>query len=212
MVVVDGVHDLGGRDGFGLVEVEQNEPVFHEAWEGHVFALAGALMTHGLFGTPEFRYAIERMRPDHYLAASYYERWLTALASLVVEKNVLGHDQLRQSVAEDFPLSGRMRVPRGGPPGPDVTEARFRVGDGVRVRNMHPRGHTRCPGYVRGRRGTVVRYDGPCNFDDVEAHCDAARLEPLYCVQFDAVELWGDDAEANAAVHVDLFEAYLEVA
>jgi nitrile hydratase len=65
---------------------------------------------------------------------------------------------------------------------------------------------------VRGHRGVIVRYDGPCNFDDVEAHSAGKRLEPLYCVRFDSGELWGDDAEPDAPVHVDLFEDYLEPA
>jgi nitrile hydratase len=207
---VDGMHDLGGRAGFGAVVVEPDEPPFHEEWEGRVFALGAAMMTPGLYGTPEFRHAVERMRPAHYLAASYYERWLTAIATLLVEKGTVARDELDEAVGATFPLSGPLRVAPASTVGPDVTEARFRVGDEVVVRNLHPLGHTRCPGYVRGHHGVIVRYDGPCNFDDVEAHAGTKRVEPLYCVVFDSTELWGDDAEANTIVAVDLFEFYLE--
>ena len=157
------------------------------------------------YGTPEFRHAIERIPPARYLASSYYERWMTATASLLVERGVVTSEE----VGDAFPLAGPVRAPRLPEPGSDVTEPRFTVGDGVRVRNTHPFGHTRCPRYVRGRRGTIVRYDGPCNFDDVEAHSDGKRLEPLYCVRFEASELWGDASEGGT-VNVDLFESYLE--
>ena len=207
---MDGVHDLGGQDGFGPVVVEPDEPMFHAEWEGRAFALAAAAMTQGLYGTPEARHAIERMRPPHYLTASYYERWLTSLATLLVEKGVVTRAELEKAAGGTFPLSGPLRAARLTDAGPDVTEARFRVGDRVVVRNLHPMGHTRCPRYVRGHQGVIVRYDGPCNFDDVEAHCDTKRVEPLYCVAFDSAELWGDDADASATVAVDLFESYLE--
>jgi len=207
---VDGVHDLGGRDGFGLVPVEADEPVFHEPWEGRVFAMAGAVTAASpLFGTPEMRHAIERMEPRHYLAASYYERWLTAVATLLVEKGRIGLDELEAAAGGWFPLSRPVRAPRTDA-GPDNTQPRFRVGDAVRVKNRHTSGHTRCPGYVRGRRGVVIRFDGPCNFDDVEAHSDGRRVEPLYGVRFDGAELWDEQAEPATSVCVDLFESYLE--
>src|SRR5213076_2786039 len=135
-------------------------------------------MAQGVYGTPEFRHAMERMYPLHYLSASYYERWLTATATLLVEKEVITRGDLDEAVEGGFPLSAPPRTAPLRDPGPDVTDPRFGIGQRARVRNAHPHGHTRCPGYVRGKHGVVVRYDGPCNFDDVEAHSDAKRLEP----------------------------------
>lgn len=202
---MNGPHDLGGMDGFGPVDTDA---VHGENWETRVFALAGAAMISGHYGTPEFRHALERIAPARYLASSYYERWTIAIASLLVEKGVLSRDE----IGADFPLAGPVRAEPLGSPGRDVTEPRFAVGDAVRVRNTHPLGHTRCPRYVRGRRGTIVRFDGPSNFDDVEAHSEGKRLDPLYSVRFDASALWGDGAEPGCVVHVDLFETYLEPA
>ena len=40
---MNGVHDMGGMHGMGSVQEEKNEPVFHETWEGRVFALRRAM-------------------------------------------------------------------------------------------------------------------------------------------------------------------------
>ena len=95
--------------------------------------------------------------------------------------------------------------------GTDLGEPRFGIGDRVRVRDWHPPGHTRCPRYIRGKTGVVVRLDGSYSLPDVEAHGGARRHEPTYSVRFDAAELWSD-AQPGVCVHVDLWESYLEPA
>ena len=202
---MNGVHDMGGMDGFGAVDVEADEPVFHRAWEGRVFGLVAALAARRrLGGTDAFRFAIERMEPAHYLGASYYERWLTAAATLLVEHGAVGRDEL----GAGFPLS-RPAPTLCLPEPADAGAPRFAVGDAVRVWNAHPRGHTRCPRYVRGKRGTVVRVDGVFPLPDVAAHDGRPGLEPSYGVRFAARELWGETAGANETMHVDLWESYL---
>jgi nitrile hydratase subunit beta len=79
------VNDVGGQTGFGPVVTEENEPVFHADWEARVYALNIALVRRGIYTLDEFRDAIERMPPQAYLAASYYERWLTAIEQLTGE-------------------------------------------------------------------------------------------------------------------------------
>jgi nitrile hydratase subunit beta len=208
---VDGPHDLGGRDGFGAVVVEPDEPVFHEAWEGRVYAMTSAASRSGAFGTPEFRHAIERIPPASYLASSYYERWLRGLATLLLERGLVGREDLVCALGEDFEFSGPARVDSESSTDPTAAEqSTFPEGQLVQVRNMHPHGHTRCPGYVRGRRGVIVRSRGPVNFDDAEAATGEVRTQPVHCVAFDAFELWGHGAEGHTTVLVDLFESYLE--
>jgi hypothetical protein len=81
---------MGGQTGFGPVPVaEGGDPPFAADWEARVYALAAVLRRRGLFGTDELRDAIERLPPERYLAASYYERWLAAIEMLVAEKGVL---------------------------------------------------------------------------------------------------------------------------
>jgi hypothetical protein len=101
---VDGVHDLGGMQGFGPVEVEPDEPTFHGEWEARTFAVAGGALGAGGFNTPMFRHAIERMDPGHYLTSSYFEHWLTAVATLLVEAGMVSKDEL-DARAGTFALS-----------------------------------------------------------------------------------------------------------
>src|SRR5215472_1154047 len=91
---MDGVHDLGGKQGYGPVVVEPDEPVFHAQWEGRVFASAGGALGAGGFNTPMFRHSIERMQPAHYLNSGYYEHWLTGVTTLLVERGLLTRDEL----------------------------------------------------------------------------------------------------------------------
>jgi len=207
---MNGVHDLGGMDGFGPVDVEGNEPVFHDPWERVVFGLVSAMSVQRLSNTHSFRHAIERMDPTHYLGSPYYEHWLTALATLLVEKGVLARADLEARAGGHVPLSQPLR---SGPvvlPAPSAAAPRFAVGSTVVVRNVHPLGHTRCPRYVRGKRGVVARVDDRFPLPDVAAHASERCAQYAYNVRFDGHELWGDATDTAAAVYVDLWESYLE--
>lgn len=220
---MDGVHDLGGTDGFGPVDHDTGEPPFHADWEGVVFATALATMAQGLYTMDAFRHAIERMDPAWHLDSSYYEHWLAAVERLLVEEEVLEADDLAASAAafaageatvptrEDAELTEFMRalVDAGGDTERDPVPPAFAVGDAVRVRNMHPEGHTRCPAYVRRVPGTVEAVHGTHVLPDANAHGEGEQPEPLYTVRFSGEDLWGDDAEPGTSVTVDLWESYL---
>ena len=197
--------------GFGAVAHTPAEPVFAEPWEARaralVEAVAGAVRPTG----GEFRHAIERMAPGHYLTSSYYEHWLTAAATMAVEHGLLTREDLEARAGGPFPLSGPVLGPPVTGPGAGAGESRFGTGDQVRVREWHPPGHTRCPRYVRGKTGVVVRLDGSYPVPDVEAHGGGRGPEPTYSVRFDAAQLWSD-GQPGVCVHVDLWESYLEPA
>ena len=202
---MDGVHDLGGREGFGPVEAESREPVFHADWERRAWGLTMCTFVAGLSNGGQFRHAIERMDGVHYLTSPYYEHWITGVATRAVEGGLVDHRELEERAGGGFPLGHRPASSGGIPP----AGTPFSVGDRVRVRDVRTRGHTRCPGYVRGRVGRVVRVDPPASLPDIEAHFDDRRIEAVYSVRFEAVELWG---EGEGAVHVDLWQSYLEQA
>ena len=88
------VNDVGGMQGFGPVPQELDEPAFHSDWEAHVFAMNRALLGAGAYTLDEFRDAIERMDPQHYLASSYYEKWFHAVRTLCVGKGVLTAEEV----------------------------------------------------------------------------------------------------------------------
>jgi nitrile hydratase subunit beta len=206
---VDGVHDLGGLDGFGPVEYETSEPLFAEDWERRAFrVMLGFVASQGVPGG-RFRHSIERMAPEHYLSSPYYEHWLTGATTMAVDSGFTTQDELERRAGGRFPLS---RPDRGVLP-EDLTphtSPRYAVGDEVRVRAWHPPGHTRAPRYVQGKRGTVVRFDGVHNIDDIAAHGGGEVADPLYSVQFTPRELWGEAGADGEVMHVDLFERYLE--
>ena len=201
-------HDLGGREGFGPVEVAPDEPVFHGEWERTARALVYAAMrAHPNPTTSAFRHAIERMDPEHYLTSSYYEHWLTAAASIAVESGTLAREELESRAGGAFPLARPPVEPHVEGSGAQ----RFTVGDRVRVVAADHSGHSRCPGYVRGRVGTVVRVDDRFSLPDVEAHSSRRVSEGTYGVRFSARDLWAD-ADPRTVVHVDLWDSYLEPA
>ncbi len=78
----------------GPIDVEQNEPVFHEEWERRIFGMFVACFAGGQYNVDEFRHAIERMDPAHYLESSYYEHWLASLETLLTEKGAISRQEL----------------------------------------------------------------------------------------------------------------------
>jgi nitrile hydratase subunit beta len=204
---MDGLHDLGGKQGFGPVRFTPEAAVFHEAWEKRINALYGVGVRLGIYNMDEYRHAIERMEPRHYMMASYYERTLTSLATLCVEKGVLTLTELQARVQGSFPLARPLGLGRSNAP----ARRPFQAGDRVRVRVEHANGHVRMPGYIRGKTGVVVSESPRYPFPDAHAHGVAAEDEPTYDVRFNSRDLWADAAD-DAQVHVGVFQSYLEPA
>jgi nitrile hydratase beta subunit len=217
---MNGVHDLGGMHGFGQVVREQDEPVFHSEWEKRVFAMTLTAMGR-VYSVDEFRRAIERMPPARYLAATYYEKWLHALESLLVEKGAITAEELLSGhAAASAPAKATGPLDGGGVESFDDSavklrfdkrfKPRFKAGERVVARNLNPSHHTRLPRYARGKRG-VIRYDqGVFVFPDTHAHGDGAKPQHVYTVAFEAKELWGADHNERAPVYLDCWEDYLE--
>src|SRR5262245_8828271 len=157
----------------------------------------------GIFNMDEYRHAIERMAPRHYLAADYYERSLTGLATLCVEKGLIPREELESRARGAFPLS----LPSAAGRANAASRVRFQPGDRVRVKDEHVPGHCRMPGYIRGKTGTVVSQSPAYPFPDADAHGIEAQREPTFDVQFRAENLWPNAADA-ARVHASVFQSY----
>ncbi len=214
---MNGIHDMGGLHGFGPVEIEPDEPVFHARWEGRVFGIS-ALARLRLGGNiDERRHGLERLDPVTYLRNGYYGRWLARLERELVRRGVLREGELEARLAGGGAPAAPPPELLSPPPAPahpflrEVAHApAFSVGDRVRARNHQPEGHTRLPAYARSRRGVVARAYPACVFPDTNAHHQGEQPQYVYAVRFEGRELWGDVAEAGSFVHVDLFESYLE--
>lgn len=210
---MDGIHDLGGMAGFGAVQIEPNEPTFHEPWESLAWRLnIASIAAVRAYNADEYRHAVERMEPLHYLQARYYERMLTGALTLLVEKGVLDHRELEERAGGRVPLAQPVRPnleDNGEAGGAPV----FAVGDQARVCAQPQPGHTRAPRYIRGCVGTVVHVAPPFNFPDASAHQLERRSEPTYHVEFPMASVWAETPAGPAdTVIVDLWESYLEVA
>jgi len=87
---------------------------------------------------------------------------------------------------------------------------RFQVGELIRVRNHNPATHTRLPGYLRGKLGTVERDYGVFAFPDTHAHGLGEKPQHCYSVRFTARELWGATAPERDTLRVDVFDDYAD--
>jgi nitrile hydratase beta subunit len=213
---------MGGMDGFGRVEAEPNEPVFHEKWEGRVMAMVRAMGAQGAFNIDMSRFYRESLPPHVYLASSYYKKWFLGLEDMLVAKGYIAVDEVKNGHAlaaakplrrGAFKLDDVERVMVRGKFGrPSIAPAKFKAGDRVRARNIHPATHTRLPRYVRGHLGVIERDHGCQVFPDSAAMGAGENPQWLYTVVFEAVELWGGDADPTVKVSIDAFEPYLEPA
>jgi nitrile hydratase len=202
---MDGLHDMGGRQGFGAIRYAPNASVFHAEWERKANFLYGLAVRLGIFNMDEYRHAIERMSPYHYMSASYYERTLTSLATLLVEKGITTQAELEAIAKGKFPLAGPSATGRSN----HYDRQQFKPGDRVRVRNEYFAGHIRLPSYIRGKQGVVVSETPAYPFPDAHAHGIAAENEPTYDVAFRTEDLW-PEASDSAIVNVGVFQSYLQ--
>jgi nitrile hydratase beta subunit len=219
---MNGAHDMGGMHGFGPVEPEPDEPVFHGEWEKRAFALTLAMAMPGQWNIDMSRFARENRDPAEYLSMSYYQIWFAALETMLKERDLISDDEIvvghalgpAKSVKRVLSPSDVLRVlHRGRPTERETnTQTAFKAGDRVRARNINPRTHTRLPRYVRGHVGIVERVIGCHVFPDSNATSASENPQWLYTVRFDGRELWGPDGDPTTAVSVDAWEPYLEPA
>jgi nitrile hydratase len=218
---MDGVHDMGGMHGFGKVEPERDEPVFHAQWEGRCLALNRAMAFTGTWTIDQGRAGIEELPPHIYLTSSYYKKWALRLENMVVQQGLADAEEIknghaahpgralkRKLTAAEVPNT----ITRGSFARPAQKPARFKPGDRVRTKNIHPKTHTRLPRYARDKVGVVEALRGCHVFPDTVAVGKDEDPQWLYTVLFDGRELWGESAEPSLKVSIEAFEPYLEPA
>lgn len=216
---MDGTHDLGGRQGFGRVDAAEPEEAFHSAWEARMFAI-GMLVGGPGWTIDWWRHGRELIDPAEYLLRPYFDHWMQTVAALLVDSGLASPEEVAAGRAL-APVTSSM--PRLGPAEaaamprhrdqqfdrPSSRSPLFHVGQGVRAKAMGTVGHTRLPGYARGRAGRVTYVRGHHVLPDASAR-GQEMAEPLYTVVFAAAELWPEAAHSKDEVMIDLWESYLE--
>lgn len=217
---MDGMHDLGGMEGFGRLAIEADEPVFHHDWEGRVMAMRMLMGAWRKWNIDAGRHSIERLPPLDYLAMSYYEKWLASMVMLSVEAGLITSEEVAtgQPDPDAEPATPPVDaerflafLPVGRPSTREIDAApAYAIGDRVRTAAHGHAGHTRLPRYLRERVGEIVLHHGAHVFPDVNAKLEGDEApQHLYGVRFEARALWGEAAPANQSVTADLWESYL---
>jgi len=215
---VDGIHDMGGLQGFGPVPYVDNDPPFHFSWEARVFGLTLAASVPAWMNLDHSRHSLERIPPDVYLSSGYFERWLYGAIMRQVEAGQITMAELAAGRSIDAPVANSEPVPpeaidpyRYAPFRVEIeAQPRFKEGERVRTGNPQTGGHTRLPRYARNKQGEIYLHHGAHVLPDTHAHGRGECPTHLYTVKFTAQELWGPEASAQDHMFVDVWECHLE--
>jgi nitrile hydratase subunit beta len=219
--MTNSIHDMGGMHGFGPIDAPPAEPPFHERWESRVFAMQRAMGFTGLWTIDAGRASLEALLPLDYLNSSYYRRWFLGLERRLLQRGLVGEDEISAGISlrPGASLPRRLTAAdvektlvRGEFARPTNQKPRFREGDRVRTKNLNPATHTRLPRYARAKVGRVAAVRGCHVFPDTAALGAGDHPQWLYTVVFSARELWGDDADPAVEVSIEAFEPYLDPA
>lgn len=216
---MDGMHDLGGRQGFGKVDAGEPEEAFHSDWEGRMFAI-GMLVGGPGWTIDWWRHGRELIDPAEYLLRPYFDQWMQTVSALLVDSGIVtleeassGHAATRdRGHGAPVTLADAHETLHGSPSPysrPSNRKPVYGPGQGVRALALGTPGHTRLPGYVRGRAGRVTHFRGHHVLPDASAR-GRERAEPLYTVAFAAAVLWPEAVHSRDEVMIDLWESYLE--
>ena len=219
-------HDMGGRFGDGMVKPDfGEEAVFPQAWHARALALTIASGFLGKWNLDEARHSRESLSPADYAKFSYYEKWISALANMLLEKGLISFEELRSPKAAQVLESQSDRIftadkvanalSKGGPTLRKSKAPPFYTnGDIVKTKRAEnrtfPGGHTRLPGYASQKVGKVLASHGSHIFPDAHAHGIGESPEHLYTIAFEASALWEHAENPSDLVMLDLWQSYLE--
>jgi nitrile hydratase len=217
---MDGIHDLGGRHGFGKIDVNEPEEQFHEPWEARVRSIVNAMSRAPDWSIDWFRHCRELIDPVDYLSRPYFDQWAQTYCAMLINSGWATLEEVSTGKSDGS-------VPPLPPPisAKDVRAAiysaktfdavidaapAFERGQHVRAKTIVPTGHTRLPAYVRGRQGKIADHHGAHIFPDANA-VNNKYHEHLYTVEFNVTELWPEATDSLDTVSLNLWESYLEL-
>jgi len=217
---MDGIHDVGGKLGFGPIKVTHDDAAFGQAWEGRMLGIARAISRPKDWNSDKFRHTRELEDPVLYLTRPYFDQWYKAYACMLVGAGVVTVAELAagksdgsrpKELPQPMPAETVAKAKQGGAQfeRPYDEAPAYKIGDRVRASLISPTGHCRLPAYVRGHFGEVVDYYGAHVVADAAAH-NEVKLEPLYSVRFLISDLFPERTGAADRVCLDLWESHLD--
>ena len=214
---MNSIHDMGGMHGFGPIEVDKNEPIFHAEWESRVYALVRVWYPWARYKSwGSFRHNLEKIPPKDYLNMSYYERWFYVHEKRSLETGIVTKAELEGGSANpDHVIPDLESHPdswRGSRRLNEELPLKFCKGQTVRARNINGFAHNRLPRYARGKIGTIFSINGVYALQDTNEKDEQPyeQLENVYTVKFSSSELWGADGNRKDYVYIDAWESYLD--
>ena len=218
---MDGIHDLGGKHGFGPIDVNEPEVQFHEPWEARVRSIVNAMSRAPDWNLDWFRHCRELIDPVDYLSRPYFDQWGQTYCAMLINSGWATLEEVASGKASSVPeaVPAPMTAPESKAnkfsaktfDAPMDSPPAFVVGQAVTAGTDVTTGHTRLPAYVRGRRGQVADYHGAHVFPDSNA-VNEKRHEHLYTVEFNVTELWPEATDSADTVSLNLWESYLGAA
>jgi nitrile hydratase beta subunit len=218
---MDGIHDLGGKEGFGPIEVDEEHVAFHHSWEGREWAISRCARTPDI-SIDWWRHCRELIQAEDYLNRPYFDSWAQTDLSTYINAGLFSIEEIKTgkadpALARDYPTPVKMSPERllenyrksaARFDRPAMTEPPFDIGRSVLTNRNGHSGHTRLPQYARGRAGIIHKHHGTHVFPDLSAK-GIETYQHLYTVTFEAEELWPEAEGRRDRVYLDLWESYL---
>lgn len=219
---MDGIHDVGGRQGFGPIAVTHHDPPFASDWEARAFGISKSMTSASDHSVDKFRYTREQLSPMEYLTSPYFEQWMRCGMAMFVGSGLVTAEELASGRSDGSRPTG-VRSPMSAEAaqaaigkstrfdGPYDGTPKFAAGDRVHVSLDAPSGHTRVPQYARGRTGRVLAYRGAHGMPDDNVR-NIETYEPLYTVAFALGDLFEEHRGSPDEVNVEIWERHLAAA
>lgn len=220
---MDGIHDVGGRQGFGPIEVTESDPPFPTEWEARAFGITKSVTSASDYSTDKFRFTREQLPPLEYLTTPYFEQWMRGTMAMLVGSGLVTAKELATGHSDGTTTSEGVGLPKTAQDAQDATttavkydgpydgKLAFASGDRVMISMNAPRGHTRLPQYIRGRIGRVVAYHGAHGVPEDNVK-NVKTFEPLYAIAFGLGDLFDEHQGSTDQINVEIWERFLAIA